>query len=87
MSDPYLNCDLCGDQCACRAFRDKYEALKETVETQRTQIAEYQLAVRVTDKCCGCLKSKDRFKTLDRGTPLPLCENCGREACGCEPIV
>jgi hypothetical protein len=36
MSDPYLNCELCGDQCACRAFRvehDLYEvALKEIRE-------------------------------------------------------
>lgn len=22
MSDPYLNCEHCGDQCACRATRD-----------------------------------------------------------------
>lgn len=29
MSDPYLICDLCGEQCACRALRDEYEKLKE----------------------------------------------------------
>lgn len=29
MSDPYLNCDHCGDRCACRATRDELNDLKE----------------------------------------------------------
>lgn len=31
MSDPYLNCDLCGDQCACRATRDELNACRDTL--------------------------------------------------------
>lgn len=38
MSDPYLNCDLCGDQCACRALRDKYEALREIAKAARDHV-------------------------------------------------
>ena len=31
MSDPYLNCDRCGEQCACRATRDEINTLRDTL--------------------------------------------------------
>lgn len=31
MSDPYLNCERCGEQCACRATRDELNTLKKTL--------------------------------------------------------
>lgn len=31
MSDPYLNCDRCDDQCACRATRDELNAFRNTL--------------------------------------------------------
>lgn len=31
MSDPYLNCEHCGDQCACRATRDELNNLKKVL--------------------------------------------------------
>jgi hypothetical protein len=38
MSDPYLNCDLCGDQCACRAFREEHDRYKAALEEIREEI-------------------------------------------------
>lgn len=32
MSDPYLNCDRCGEQCACRATRDELERYKVALQ-------------------------------------------------------
>lgn len=32
MSDPYLNCDHCGDPCACRATRDDLERYKAALQ-------------------------------------------------------
>lgn len=31
MSDPYLNCEHCGGQCACRATRDELERLRKAL--------------------------------------------------------
>lgn len=31
MSDPYLNCQHCGDQCACRETRDELERLRKAL--------------------------------------------------------
>lgn len=31
MSDPYLNCAHCGDQCACRATRDEINAFRDAL--------------------------------------------------------
>ena len=77
-------CPVCGDPTVKVDHVQKCAGnMKQVVATQKTQITEYQLAIRVTDSCCGCLKSKERFKTLPRGTPGPLCESCGKEACGC----
>lgn len=36
MSDPYLNCSHCGDQCACRATREELDRYRDALrEIQR----------------------------------------------------
>jgi hypothetical protein len=38
MSDPYLNCPHCGEQCACRATRDELNTLKEANKRLETAL-------------------------------------------------
>lgn len=43
MSDPYLNCERCGDQCACRATRNELERYKAALQEIKAE-AEKLLA-------------------------------------------
>jgi len=45
MSDPYLNCDHCGDQCACRATRnelERYKAALESIQGSARRLLHYE---------------------------------------------
>lgn len=69
MSDPYLNCSYCGDQCACRSVRDELEDLK--ARNVRLSKALHDVAHPIMD-------SSDEAPVPDK--PEPLCTDA---ACLC----
>jgi hypothetical protein len=62
MSDPYLNCNLCGDQCACRDFRMEHDRYKAALLKIRKEILKSERVLQPVGEILMILN-----KALDKG--------------------